>query len=459
MAPQRHLLMGILWILGGVLFAEAPDPAFGKFHLADPEAAKRGQVALTSRAFTPASFTTDSLATVWRSWTKTKPLDPIGAARERFGLHEAPYPNGDLPMGLRKGTFALGIQGLALDCMVCHGGSILGKSMVGLGNSSLDLQSLFEELPGAGVRRFPTPFHFSRTRGTNEAVATSVYLLALRNPDLSFQLTKSDPKLVDTLCGDVPAWWLMKKKATLYSTGEGDARASRGIMQFSLHPLNQRSFFEKEESTFKDILHYLYSIEAPKYPFSVDQSLAGRGEGIFRNQCAKCHGTYGSNPTYPNKIVPLEDVATDPQRLRAYPMDFAQKFSQSWFSKGHEGWLADGYQGRVNDGYQAPPLDGIWATAPYLHNGSVPTLAHLLDSKTRPTRFTRSYRTAESDYDKEKIGWVIRPVDPSVRPANTHEARKIYDTKELGRSNRGHDYGDKLNEEERKALLEYLKTL
>jgi len=60
-----------------------------------------------------------------------------------------------------------------------------------------------------------------------------------------------------------------------------------------------------------------------------------------------------------------------------------------------------------NEGYQAPPLDGIWATANYFHNASVPTVYHVLNSEARPKVFTRTYRTGVEDYDAVKLGWKI----------------------------------------------------
>ena len=105
-------------------------------------------------------------------------------------------------------------------------------------------------------------------------------------------------------------------------------------------------------------------------------------------------------------------------------------------------------------------LDGIWATAPYLHNGSVPTIYEVLNSKARPNCFTRSYRTDEVDYDKAKVGWKYRPIgEESKATANPVEKRKTYDTTQPGRGNKGHTFGDDLTEEERWAVIEYLKTL
>ena len=121
----------------------------------------------------------------------------------------------------------------------------------------------------------------------------------------------------------------------------------------------------------------------------------------------------------------------------------------------------DGYPIVEPVGYQAPPLDGIWATAPYLHNGSVPTLYGVLNSKARPVIFTRSYRTGLEDYDAREVGWKVQVLEEAPDPATLTplEFRKIYDTSKSGRSNRGHTYGDELSEEERWAIIEYLKTI
>jgi hypothetical protein len=111
-------------------------------------------------------------------------------------------------------------------------------------------------------------------------------------------------------------------------------------------------------------------------------------------------------------------------------------------------------------GYQAPPLDGIWATAPYLHNGSVPTVYDVLNSKARPKFFTRSYRTDAAAYDAKKLGWKITLLSQGPdRQLPAYERRKVYDTTQPGRGNGGHRFGDALSEDERWAVIEYLKTL
>lgn len=102
------------------------------------------------------------------------------------------------------------------------------------------------------------------------------------------------------------------------------------------------------------------------------------------------------------------------------------------------------------EGYQAPPLDGIWASAPYLHNGSVPTLKTLLDSKLRPRKWEYV-----GDYDFREVGLASRP----VRTRPLYKIRQTYDTSIEGYGNQGHNFSDMLTDEQRSELLEYLKTL
>jgi mono/diheme cytochrome c family protein len=302
-----------------------------------------------------------------------------------------------------------------------------------------------------------SPHVFTNARGTIEAGAMAVFLLGLREPDLKPRSPRLDLDLHDDMCEDVPAWWLLKKKKTMYHTGGGDQRSVRSLMQFMMSPLNSAESITKEEPTFRDIRAYLLSLEPPKYPFAIDAALAKKGQDVFEATCSRCHGTYGEKWTYPNRIVPLKEIGTDPKRLEGLTRKLADYYNQSWFA--HEKG-DDGYQGIATDGYQAPPLDGVWATAPYFHNGAAPTVYHVLNSKARPKVFTRSYRTDEADYDREKLGWKVKvldgPADPKLPPL---ERRKVYDTTQPGRGNGGHTFGDKLTDDQRRAVIEYLKTL
>src|SRR5258708_776720 len=127
----------------------------------------------------------------------------------------------------------------------------------------------------------------------------------------------------------------------------------------------------------------------------------------------------------------------------------------------NRGWFGGAYTVLEPAASRPPPLDGLWATAPYLHNGSVPTVYHVLNSRARPNYFTRSYRTDLDAYDSVRLGWKFEELKepPDTEKLTPLEARKIYDTTQSGRSNGGHTFGDKLSEKERMAVIEYLKTL
>ena len=101
------------------------------------------------------------------------------------------------------------------------------------------------------------------------------------------------------------------------------------------------------------------------------------------------------------------------------------------------------------EGYQAVLLDGLWLRAPYLHNGSVPNLVALLTPPdARPKTFFRGYDV----YDQTKVGFIAEGPD-------AERVGVEYDTRVPGNSNQGHPYGTDLPEEQKRALIEYLKTL
>jgi mono/diheme cytochrome c family protein len=426
---------------------------------AENSAADRGRKHLLQDNYIPAIWSRDAYDNAWQRWQgpTVKPADYDAAFRETYGLNPAPYPNGNLPMGLRDGPRLLG-KGVSIDCLACHGGSVMGQSVIGLGNASLDVQALFEDLNAGSGLPSRLPMRFSNVRGTSEAGGMSVYLLSHRNPDLSFRRPSVDLELHDQMCEDPPAWWLLHKKKTMYQTGGSDAHSVRSLMQFMMGSINGPAAFDKAEADFADIQQYLYSLRPPKYPLSIDRALAARGEAIFTKTCARCHGTYGEDWTYPNKIVPLHEIGTDPARYRGITAKFGSYYDQSWFGQTEKNG-GTAYSAKATDGYQAPPLDGIWATAPYFHNGSSPTVYHVLNSKARPKRFTRSYRTTAEDFDPVRLGWKYREVESIDSRLSPREGRKTYDTTQPGRSNGGHVYGDDLGDEQRMAVIEYLKTL
>jgi hypothetical protein len=115
--------------------------------------------------------------------------------------------------------------------------------------------------------------------------------------------------------------------------------------------------------------------------------------------------------------------------------------------------------------YTPPPLDGVWMTAPYLHNGSVPTLWHLLHGEAqRPVVFYRHHNA----YDPVRVGLVcgeqrvngVLSCPPDAEQAK-HAAAALFrfDARQRGNGNQGHDFGRDLPEEDKASLIEYLKTL
>ena len=123
------------------------------------------------------------------------------------------------------------------------------------------------------------------------------------------------------------------------------------------------------------------------------------------------------------------------------------------------GWLQ--YYGEhpvllESKGYLAQPLDGIWASAPYFHNGSVPTLYHVFNIDERPAVWKRS----DNGYDSTRVGLEVEAFDSVPQTDTDRERRMYYNTSVVGSSNQGHTFpDDELDDVEKISVLEYLKTL
>jgi hypothetical protein len=179
----------------------------------------------------------------------------------------------------------------------------------------------------------------------------------------------------------------------------------------------------------------------PAYPFAIDSTLAARGSMVFDAQCGGCHGREG----WAGSPVPLAvpGAGTDAHRLASWSQAAADGFNGL---SGYE-WRYVSF--RATSGYVAVPLDGIWARAPYLHNGSVPTLAALLEPPAhRPDVFYRGYDV----YDADGVGF------RSSGAAAQREGWR-FDTRLPGNGNGGHTFGTDLSVDDKHALLEHLKTL
>jgi mono/diheme cytochrome c family protein len=241
----------------------------------------------------------------------------------------------------------------------------------------------------------------------------------------------------------------------MYYDGRTDVRSVRTNMQFMLGEKNSAEL-KALEPVFRDVQAFLRSIEAPRYPFPIDAEKAVRGRIVFEGNCTQCHGTYGPDGRYPNKIIPLEKIGTDPARANGLSDRLVAHYNSTWLG-------AEYPVATERIGYQAPPLDGIWASAPYLHNGSVPTLQLVLDSSRRPTRFTRPPSTEFAHYDTCAVGWKFDLVTAeelaSTAKRSPFQAKFIVDTTRFGMGKEGHTFGDHLTDAERSDVIEYLKGL
>ena len=245
-----------------------------------------------------------------------------------------------------------------------------------------------------------------------------------------------------------------------------------------------------DRRSLRRIERWMRCLPPPPYPWKIDQSLADVGEVLYRQHCADCHGA-GGGATYSSyaeecayddghsrgydanaepvvesayaryvpsweyagydysmdryqrigRVEELARIGTDPGRWASYTENFAA--AQNLLYAGND-WRFSHF--RKTPGYANHPLDGIWARSPYLHNGSVPTLWDLLEP---PTQRPAIWYRGSDEYDLVRVGY------------RTHEQSGYfrYDTSVTGNSNAGHVYGTYLHDDEKGALVEYMKTL
>ena len=191
---------------------------------------------------------------------------------------------------------------------------------------------------------------------------------------------------------------------------------------------------------------WLLTREPPKYPYPIDAAKATRGGVLYKEYCAGCHGASGKDFTGDRvgKITDIKEIGTDRRRLDSYSYDLA--VNQSTLYAGYP-WRFAHF--RKTNGYANMPLDGIWLRAPYLHNGSVPSLRDLMEPpENRPKAFYRG----NDVFDQKKVGFV------SDIAAIGDRRFFQFDTSLPGNSASGHVYGVMLSPEDKDAVVEYLKT-
>jgi hypothetical protein len=381
----------------------------------------------------------------------------------------------DTPIGLP--VEVVGFPRVGLNCGLCHIGSVRETAssprqvLIGAPNSTLDAQRYFRFLFGAaGDPRFtPDVLIPAIERRHPVSFLDRLLLRFLIIPQFRNGLLAQRSQL----------WWMDKvpdwgpgrvdpfnpaKVQLIHQPWDGSIGAARMVplwdwnnrAHFGLHRDGLNTSLTEiflnsgigngatnnsiDLAGLKRLRSWIGGLKPPVYPFPVDRALAAKGEPVFRRQCAECHAFGGAKTGEP---IPIARIRTDRHRL------------DSWTTQARDGfnglndydWHYSHF--RKTEGYVAQALDGLWARAPFLHNGSVPTLADLLRPSTeRPVRFRVGYDV----YDQTRVGFVSAG-------AEAEETGWLFDTTLPGNANSGHLYGTTLPDADKRALLEYLKTL
>lgn len=168
----------------------------------------------------------------------------------------------------------------------------------------------------------------------------------------------------------------------------------------------------------------------PQYPFPVDDALATAGRKMFESYCARCHDWTGQEV---GQVVDIAKIGTDPARLDSYTEEL--QANQNLLGAG-QWWRFRNF--RKTHGYANSPLDGVWARAPYLHNGSVPSLVDLLNPPCEPSDLDRLGLATEDDWNQllqkpELVARVIQDARTAgLRPPVFYRGDDRYDSKHVG---------------------------
>jgi hypothetical protein len=414
--------------------------------------------------------------------------DKLPRGYETFGF--ITEPGKDLPIGVSRRR-RLGGDQVGLNCAVCHTSTVRDapgaapRIVLGMPAHRLDLQGFVQFVldctldsrltPDAIRGRLPDrggPSLFERALLRLGLVdRLKITVLNLRNriaPALAAELPRWGRGRVDTFnpyksiqfnwdlsklspgeligASDFPSIWNQKPREGMHLHWDGDndsvdERNLSAALGAGVTPVTV------DHDNLKRVRDWIWTLPPPKYPFAIDQGLASRGEPVYQKLCTNCHGDHRFRDgvitgSQIGRVVPIAQIGTDPYRLNSYTVAFAANqyslYPDSAYRFSHF---------RKTNGYANHPLDGIWLRAPYLHNGSVPTLRDLLEPpERRPKVFYRGYDV----FDQANVGFV------SDGPEAQDFSR--YDTNLPGNGNSGHVYGTTLPEEDKRAIVEYLKT-
>ena len=395
-------------------------------------------------------------------------------------------------MGISKRR-RFGVDQVGLNCAVCHTSTVREAPsaaptiVLGMPAQQLDLQAFVQFVldctldnrmtPDAVRGRLPKrggPSLFERVllrAGLVERL--KVQTLDLRNrlaPILAESLPRWGRGRVDTFnpykaiqfnwdlsrlppseligASDFPSLWNQEPREGMHLHWDGDndsvdERNLSAALGAGVTPVTV------DHANLKRVRDWIWTLPAPRYPYAVDRALAARGAPIYQQHCLECHGDHRfrdgvKGGARVGLVEPIDTIGTDRHRLDTYTFAFAANqyglYPDSEYRFTHF---------RKTNGYANHPLDGVWLRGPYLHNGSVPTLRDLLDPPAqRPAVFYRGYDV----FDQEKVGFV------STVQADGDQTFTRYDTLVPGNNNSGHDYGTTLPDDEKRAIVEYMKT-
>jgi mono/diheme cytochrome c family protein len=370
-----------------------------------------------------------------------------------------------------------------VNCLVCHTAEIDGVTYFGAGTKVFDDKWLGDALKlltgqrsrqlltrtsvddqyAADANRILNSHHHDKidslTRGRSTAFAASHVELYMR-PHGGTMPADEEVGRGDTKTP--PLWHTAAKLTSGRWYSDGSFHGAVPMMASSMELEKDRPFDALVTSVLPVIKQEFDSVirhlRPPPYPYEIDQALAARGKALFyskETRCSRCHGEYDArgNVRWPGVHA---DVDTDRARRDLVSDRFIDAFNNSPLAA--EGTL------EASDGYAATPLTGVWANFPYLHNGSVPTLYHLLGPVSeRPKIF---HVMAARRFDRVRAGQLLNTSGEYDRLSETELIRRFgndrdwFNTSRKGSGNGGHDVWSRIGtDENRRALIEYLKTL
>ena len=448
-----------------------------------PVSAAAGDQFFHSRAL-GAPYSTGIPYALWLAMMERYPQD-LGANwnefRDKFGLIEDPARPGGLPIGfVLYDTKTTATRFLMTNCSACHTGKVNGQVINGLGSQGIRIHAFNSAvmhvatrddftteqmlpLAAAAAKHNHIPWGWRSRYVTKKAIkqlkvlsASYVELDAGPGRSAVLEFTKAiHNQKIEPPYGFIrirPVWTYRKRESFgIDGLMTGDLGAALAAVEFNKGM--PAKYIVHHPNRWASLYKYVKTISSPKYPDPIDSEVAKRGEQVFETSCARCHGSYapGTQP-YKEKLIPISRIGTDPDRLRSITPELITATNNSIFGK----YVRVGNTG----GYVAPPLDGIWCRGPYLHNGSVPTLADLLlPAAQRPVSFFVGGDTA---YDLQRLGVAyaeeLAP-DGSRRGVRASEKQFEFNTRGPANNNEGHEFSNKISAEDSAALLEYLKTL